>query len=109
MLNEIMDLLYTIGALIAGEPSQDHQNEIVSFLFRRQRDGFSCWGRQREIRSLCAHSRSLAECGHRKEQRAGDGDNGSPDSTKVNRAGRLGSAGRKVKTGHNEALLLWTI
>src|SRR5271168_160688 len=109
MFNEIMDLLYTIGALIAGEPSQDHQNETVLSLFGRKCDGFSCWSRECEVRRLCTHRRGLGESGPAEEQRAGDGDNGSPDSTKVNCAGRLGSAGRKVKSGHNEALLLWTI
>jgi hypothetical protein len=33
MVYEIMNLLHTVGALIAGKTSQDHQNETVLSLF----------------------------------------------------------------------------
>jgi hypothetical protein len=109
MLCEIVNLLYTVRALVAGKAAQDNQNDTVpSFFFGRKRDSFSCWSGQREVGRLSAHSGSLAEGGHCKEQIAGDSENGSPESTKVNSGGPLGSARQKGKIGHEEALLLWS-
>src|SRR5271170_3395377 len=107
MLCEIMNLLDTVGALIPWKTSQDHQNEIVSTLFGRQCDGPSCRSRECEIRSLRTHGGGLGEGGRPKEQKAGYGEDRSPNPTDVNCAGLLGANGRLGKIGHDEALLLW--
>src|SRR5271170_1396369 len=107
MLCEIMNLLDTVGALIPWKTSQDHQNEIVSTLFGRQCDGPSCRSRECEIRRLRTHGGGLGEGGRPQKQCAGDSEEGSPNSTKVDSGDSLNSAGRKIKSGHNEALLLW--
>src|SRR5271154_5806000 len=103
MVCEIMNLFYTIGALIAWKTSQDHQNEIISTLCGRQRDGLSCWSREGEIRSLRTHGGGLGEGGRPKEQKAGYGEDRSPNPTDVNCAGLLGANGRLGKIGHDEA------
>src|ERR1700746_2974502 len=107
MVREIMNLPYTVGALVARKASQDHEDEIMSPLFGRKRDGLSSWRRQRKVGCLCAHGRSLAESRCPYKQRAGNGEEGSPSSTQVNSGGLRGSAGRKDKIGHDEVFLLW--
>jgi hypothetical protein len=68
-----------------------------------KRDGLSCWCREREVRRLCTHRRAPGEGGHAEEQRAGDGEKGSPSSTEVNFGDPLDWKG---EIGHNEATLL---
>ena len=90
---EIMNLLNAVRALVAGETSQDHEHKRVSALLGRHRDGLSCWFRECEIRRLCTYRRGLGKGGRAEEQRAGDGEEGSPSATEVNSGGPLGSNG----------------
>src|SRR5271154_94046 len=99
-----MNLLNAVGALVAGETSQDHEHKKVSALLGRQRDSLSCWCREREVRRLCTYRRGLGGGGPAEEQRAGDGEKGSPSSTEVKSGGPLGW---KRIIGHDEATLLW--
>jgi hypothetical protein len=90
---EIMNLLNAVRALVAGETSQDQEHKRVSALLGRHRDGLSCWFRECEIRRLCTYRRGLGKGGRAEEQRAGDGEEGSPSATEVNSGGPLGSNG----------------
>jgi hypothetical protein len=107
-----MNLLNAVGALVAGETSQDHEHKKVSALLGRQRDSLSCWCREREqsvksereVRRLCTYRRGLGGGGPAEEQRAGDGEKGSPSSTEVKSGGPLGWKGI---IGHDGATLLW--
>ena len=61
MVDEVMNLFHTVGALIAGESPQHNQDEVIPSLLGRHPDRFACGSRKGKVRSIGAYDRSFRE------------------------------------------------
>src|SRR5580698_936500 len=94
MVDEVMNLLLAKRALVAGKATQHHQHEAMPPYLFGHLNGFPCGRGKREIRCLCANSRSLGNQGCA-EQRGRHNDGGTSEA----------ADSRKTIVMHQRALL----
>src|SRR5580700_3203966 len=107
MIDKVMDLLHTIGALIAGKSPQYHENKGVSALYPCHADSTARRGRKCEVGSFCAYFGSLRERGRSHRYRTNDREHKSCRFTEWMSGKRMDLVKFETWHFHAETLLVW--